>query len=297
MEQMKLPPRYAIDTCSLLVEFNTSVWTARKLDRSTTDELVHNKNAGSKAAARVNKNLLAGRTELEVIAQHVGLVRNRFVYPRTLPWSDSGLRLLPTTTFMEFNTRMQEEEDKFWKLVDDFIEVYPSLITAQAMALGDMFRRDDFPTVDEIKHKFAFSVNYIPVPTSGDFRIDVGNAAVQELQQKFEDYSRERVESAMQDVRKRLKEHLERMSDRLGMDVVGGETKPRKFHDTLLDTGLELCDLVKGLNVVGDPDLENARKALEQALTGVGVEELRKDVQIRNDVKKDVDAILKNMSW
>jgi hypothetical protein len=38
----------------MLVEFNASVWTARKLDRSTTDEVVSNKNAGSKDAARVN---------------------------------------------------------------------------------------------------------------------------------------------------------------------------------------------------------------------------------------------------
>lgn len=289
--------RYNIDTCSMLVEFNTSVWTARKLDRGTTDELVHNKRAGNKGAARVNKHLLAGRPELEVITQHVGNVRNRYVYPRTLPWSDTGLRLLPTINFMEFNTRMQGEEEIFQRLVEEFLAVYPSLITAQAMALGDMFQRDDFPTVEDIKTKFAFSVNYIPVPTSGDFRIDIGNAAVQELQDKFDEYSSERVKVAMQDVRVRLKDHLVRMSDRLGMDTVGGETKPRMFHESLLDTGLELCDLVKGLNVVGDVDLEAARKKLEQALTGVGVEELRKDVQIRTDVKKDVDAILKNMSW
>jgi hypothetical protein len=32
--------RYNIDTCALLVELNVSQWTARKLDRSTTDELV-----------------------------------------------------------------------------------------------------------------------------------------------------------------------------------------------------------------------------------------------------------------
>ena len=289
--------RYNIDTCSMLVEFNTSVWTARKLDRGTTDELVHNKNAGNKGAARVNKNLLAGRTELEVIAQHVGNVRNRYVYPRTMPWSDSGLRLLPTISFMEFNERMQQEEDSFWELVKNFTTVYPTLITAQAMALGDMFKRDDFPTVDQIAHKFAFSVNYIPVPTAGDFRVDVGNAAVQELQERFDKYTAERLETGMADVRARLKDHLVRMSDRLGMDTIGGETKPRKFHDSLLDSGLELCDLVKGLNVVGDPDLEKARKQLELALVGVDVGELRKNAAVRTDVKKDVDAILKNMSW
>ena len=86
--------RYNIDTCAMLVEFNASQWTARKLDRSTSDEVVRDKNAGEKGAARVNKNLLAGRKELEIINQHVGFVR-QYVYEHTLPWSDSGIRLLP----------------------------------------------------------------------------------------------------------------------------------------------------------------------------------------------------------
>jgi len=78
-------PTYNLSTCAMLVEFNASVWTARKLDRSTTDEVVSNKNAGSKDAARVNKNLLAGRTELDVVQQAVSKAR-QFVYDNTLPW-------------------------------------------------------------------------------------------------------------------------------------------------------------------------------------------------------------------
>ena len=289
--------RYNIDTCSMLVELNTSVWTARQLDKGTTDELVHNKNAASKDAARVNKNLLAGRKELDIIVQHVGKVRNNFVYPNTLPWSDTGIRLLPTARFMGFNQRMVEEEETFWELVKEFVAIYPSLITAQAMALGDMFKRDDYPDAAEIERRFGFNVNYIPVPTSGDFRVDVGNAAMQELQEKYDKYTTERVEAAMLDVRTRLKEHLLRMSDRLTMDTSGGEIKTRRFHDSLLDTGLELCDLVKGLNIVGDYSLEQARASLERALSGVSVDDLRKNVAVRRDVKKEVDTILSSMTW
>ena len=58
---MNTTPRFNIDTCAMLVEFNASVWTARKLDKSTTDEVTTNKHA-AKDAARVNKHLLAGRT-------------------------------------------------------------------------------------------------------------------------------------------------------------------------------------------------------------------------------------------
>lgn len=300
--------RYNIDTCAMLVEFNASLWTARKLDRGVTDEVVQRKGAAEKGAARVNKHLLAGRKELEVIQQHVSEVRS-YVYLHTLPWSDSGMRLLPVKNFQSFNARMVAFEDKYWDLCKGFVDVYPSLITAQAMALGDMFKRDDFPSVDSIKHKFGFSVNYLPVPTVGDFRVDVGNAAQKELQEQLAKLADERVESALASVRERISTHLSRMSDRLTVDVVDGEAKPRRFHDTLVETGFELCDLVKDLNVTGDPELEQARVALERCLTSVTVltkkngselsvaDTLREDMQQRSALKAQVDEMLGKFNW
>jgi hypothetical protein len=278
------------------VEFNASVWTARKLDKSTTDEVVASKNAGAKDAARVNKHLLAGRTELDIIQQAVGRAR-QFVYDNTAPWSDSGLRLLPTVNFMKFTERMNDFEEEMEALVKSFVAIYPTLITAQALALGDMFKRDDYPTANEIMTKFSFRVNYMPVPSSGDFRVDVGNQAQAELKARLESLTQERIDSAMADVRERLSTHLKRMSDRLTTDYVGGEAKQRRFHDTLVDGALELCDLTKSLNVTNDMALENARSQLEQLLVGVTPADLRKNEAIRQDVKKNVDAILDKFNF
>jgi hypothetical protein len=289
-------PRYNIDTCAMLVEFNASVWTARKLDRTTTDEVVATKHAAAKDAARVNKHLLAGRTELEVIQQAVGRAR-QYVYDKTSPWSDSGLRLLPNTSFMSFTEKLDDFEHEFTAIVKSFVAIYPSLITAQAMALGDMFKRDDYPSANEIMTKFSFRVNYMPVPTSGDFRVDVGNAAQAELKAKLDKLTQERIDHAMADVRERLGSHLKRMSDRLTTDYVQGEAKPRRFHDTLVEGALELCDLTKALNIVNDTALETARRDLEQVLVGVTPTELRKNEAVRQDVKKNVDAILSKFSF
>ena len=289
-------PRYNLDTCTMLVEFNASVWTARKLDKSTTSEVVANKNAAAKDAARVNKHLLAGRSELDVIQQAVSRART-FVYDNTLPWSDSGLRLLPTINFMKFTQKMNDFEEEIAALVKSFVAIYPTLITAQAMALGDMFKRDDYPTANEIMTKFSFRVNYMPVPTSGDIRVDIGNEAQRELQKKLDELTNERIEAAMRDVRGRLGEHLKRMSDRLTTDYVQGEAKSRRFHDSLVDGALELCDMTKALNVVNDPDLEQARNKLEKILVGVSPEDLRKNEAVRQDTKKEVDAILSKFNF
>lgn len=289
-------PRLNIDTCAMLVEFNASVWTARKLDKTTTNEVVASKNAGAKDAARVNKHLLAGRTELDIIQQAVGRAR-QFVYDNTAPWSDSGLRLLPTINFMKFTERMNDFEEEMETLVKAFVIIYPTLITAQALALGDMFKRDDYPTANEMMTKFSFRVNYMPVPSSGDFRVDVGNQAQAELKARLESLTQERIDSAMADVRERLSTHLKRMSDRLTTDYVGGEAKQRRFHDTLVDGALELCDLTKALNVTNDTALETARSQLEQLLVGVTPADLRKNEAVRQDVKRNVDAILDKFNF
>lgn len=288
--------RYNIDTCAMLVELNVSQWTARKLDRTVSDELVANKHAQDKGAARVNKHLLAGRSELEVITKFVTETRAT-VYNNTLPWSDSGIRLLPSAKFMEFNAQLQQAEDKFYGLVTEFVSVYPSLITAQAMALGNMFNRNDYPHPSDIEHRFRFNVNYMPVPSSGDFRVDIGNDAQEELRKKLSALADERVEYAMKDIKTRLLEHLKRMSDRLTIDYVQGAAKPRVFHDSLLDGAHDLCEMVQSLNVTNDMQLTEARRALLSAIGNVDVKDLRKDIGARTEVKTQVDDILSKFNF
>ena len=288
--------RFNIDTCALLVEFNAPVWTARKLDRSTTDEVVSSKNATAKDAARVNKHLLAGRQELEVIQAHIGAVRN-YVYESTLPWSDSGIRLLPTKKFMDFNDRMGKFEQEFTDLVNTFIAVYPSLITAQAMALGDMFNRSEYPSPQEIAHKFSFRVNYMPVPKAGDFRVDVGNEAQKNLQEKLSKLADERVEAAMSDARGRLKAHLDRMMERLKVEEVNGKQRKGRIHTSLVEGGLELCEALESLNLTNDMTIEAARLELEKLLRTVDAKELRKNLDARTEIRAQVAEIVDRFNF
>ena len=172
-----------IQGAALIVEFNASVWTARKLDRKVTDEVIDNKNAKAKDGGRFNKNLLAGRHELEDIAKLVTKVRNH-VYDNTLPWSNNGQQLLPTSKFIAFDKKMNVFKEEFDEIVEKFVAIYPTLITAQAMALGEMFNRDDYPPSSDIARRFAFTYDYFPVPSAGDFRVDIGNMANKDLKER-----------------------------------------------------------------------------------------------------------------
>ena len=47
---------------------------------------------------------------------------------------------------------------KFDGMVQTFVDVYPTLITAQALALGDMFNRAEYPTATDIAALASFTV-------------------------------------------------------------------------------------------------------------------------------------------
>lgn len=286
-------PNLNLGSIALIAEFTASVWTARKLDRKVSDDVIAENNAKSKGAARVNKNLLAGRDELDKIAQHVTAARN-YVYNNTVPWSDNGQRLLQTARFMPFNNKMDEFKNEFDRLVLEFVRVYPTLITAQAMALGNMFNRSEYPPASEIVRKFGFNVEYVPVPEAGDLRVDVGNEAQRELRERLEKMANTRVEQAVSDVRTRLVEHLERMADRLVSDTdpKTGERKHRRFTETIVTSAMDLCELVRDYNFSGDTRLSMARQRLEATLTGVTATTLREDDRARDTVQREVTSIL-----
>jgi hypothetical protein len=286
---------YDLTTSTMLVEFNASVWTARALDKKVTDEVNHDKQA-SKQAGRFNKNLMAGRTELAEIQAIVGAART-FIYQWSAPWADSGSRWLPTQRLLKIDQRLCDYKAEFDEKVEAFLQIYPTLIVAQAMALGDMFDRNEYPSVEGIRRRFAFTYTFIPVPSTKDFRIAIAADAQEDLRKRLEEALDARVAGAVADMRDRLVDHLKRLSDRLVTDVdpKTGDPKNRKFHDTLVSGAFDLCDLLGELNVGGDPTLAAARTRLETALTGTTAEVLRTDSGKREDVKKEVDAILN--SW
>jgi len=289
-------PKYNLDTCSMLVEFNAPMWTARKLDKGTTEEVRQNKQAKAKGAARVNKHLLAGTSELDDIISFVQNVR-RYVNHVTLPWTDRGMRLLPTAKFLEFDEKMKEYEQQFITKVNNFLQIYPTLITAQAMALGQMFNRAEFPDVKEVARKFSFRVSYMPLPTAGDFRVDVGAAAQEELKVRLNELYSQRIGEAIDEVRVRLSEAVKHLADQLTVDYVGKEAKPRRFYESTLEAAQNLCDLVPALNITNDPKLEEVRADLERIIGGIGIETIRTDLPAREEIKKEMDDLASRLDF
>lgn len=278
----------SIGNQAMMVELNIGNWTANKLDRSVSEEVDQQKGTTLRAG-NYRKNILAGSKELEAINKFVGNVRN-WHYKQTIPWSDSGLRLLTLKRYIAYTEQLNAYVSEFDQLKRDFVTAYPNLISNAAFSLGALFNRDEYPSVDQVERKFYFNVNYYPLPESGDFRIDAGNEMKDELMKQYESHYASKLDGVMADLWSRLHTTLKHLSDRLEV-TEGGEKKI--FRDSLIGNAQELCGMLSDMNVTNDPKLEAARKELEQAILGVTAKDLRDSVLVRHDVHTRVSEIIK----
>jgi hypothetical protein len=292
--ELNLEQDYAyskISSSAMLVDISLSVWTGRKLDKTVSAEVDNAKNTKGKAG-NYHKNLLAGSEKLAEIGKLSSAVRN-WSYSQTSPWSDAGTRLLPSTLFFDYKAKLAEYEKMFTDKVTDFLTEYDVLVTKAAFQLGDLFNREDYPTVDKVAQKFGFHYTFSPVPEAGDFRVDIGEAGMRELQERYDEAYRTRLNASMKDVWERLHDALSKMSERFDYDGAG--TK-KIFRDSLVENAQELTGLLKHLNLTGDMQLENMRKELESKLRGCSAEDFREDDALRSSTKKAVDEMLKKFA-
>jgi hypothetical protein len=278
----------AIARSGLLVSVAVSTYSGRKQDKRTQAEVAANKGSGSAKAASVYKNLFADCPELDDIIKFQARARARH-YALTLPWNDNGLRLLPARSLLDYKAEMNRYGDEFAMRVGKFLDKYAVLVSAAAFKLGTLFDRDEYPMRDQIARKFAFTVDFAPLPTAGDFRVDVENGALAELTREYEQRMAAQVAAAQQDAWGRMYEALTRLKDRLTLDADG---KRKVFHETAVTNAQELCSALTQLNITNDPALEAARQRLEEALMGVRADTLRKEEGERLVVLERVSSIL-----
>ena len=277
---------------AILVELNIRVPSFRKLDRKVTREVTVSKGADD-SAGRFNKSLLAGVEQLEKIQKWVASTRVEF-YNKTLPWSDSGQRLVDIRNFLTVKDWLNDMTTEYNKLASDFVQIYPNLVSAQAFKMGTMFDRTEYPDASDIARRFGFNFFFTPLPERGDFRVDVGHELATELEAEYERVYGERTAQAMEDLWSRLYKVTKHISDRFSDNEDGGK---KVLRDSVLDNALELCSLLSVMNVTHNQDLEWARKNLEDALHGVDMKDIRESDGVRKLVQARVDELSDKLGW
>ena len=306
---METPVVPSIASSAMLCELSISTWTGRKKDKRASEQVTSDNNA-SAGVANVSKKLLADCEELVAIQKLTANIRNLH-YGMTMPWSDIGHRLLPTAQYFKYHEQMTAMQNEYESLVDTFLRDYDNEIINAQLKLGDLFDPFEYPTADSLRAKFGFRLSYIPLPDVGDFRVDVGNEATDQLRTEYQSFYAKQLKTAMDDVWKRVYEKLSNMSERLDytdeyVDEVytdkNGNTRTRTknkgaktFRDTLVSNVTDMVELLNVCNVTGDSQMSAMANKLDEALRGITPDALREDQHLRAETKRTVDDVIKSL--
>jgi hypothetical protein len=269
---------------AMLASLRISSWSARKYDKKVTAET--NAHHGADAdAGRYNKMLLPGdASSYKALTSHIAATRVLH-YEQTLAWSDDGWRLLPVANYQKYTDKLRAAKHTYDSLLADFLADYPALQAAARVKLNGMYREDDYPT--NLASKYGFAVEYNPVPSGGDFRVQISQAEIDIIATRTESRVKHAFEGAQADAVKRLHDCVSRIHERLAQPEA-------IFRDSLIDNARELCDVLSRLNVADDKDLEILRRKTA-GLATVSPDTLRNDPVARIQTANDAQSILDQM--
>lgn len=286
-----------IANSAVLVRLSIGVWGASKRNKELEHEVALNKKANPKAM-RMYDNLMVGSTghsDIQKYAAGSRLWHNTM----TLPWDERGYRLCPISLFLDYKSQHNLKRVGFEHLVDTFRVKYFSYRETAEEHRGEMFNELDYPPVSEVMGKFYWDFASVPVPESGHFCVDLPAQEMEELKLSCDAEVERKVAEASKENEKRILKELQGISAKCTdeEDHENFEDDNRRWHDTFVSNPLDLCRMLKHMNLTDDPKIEEARQRLEDIMVGKTKEMFKDSSTVRKTVKEEVDSIINSYDW
>lgn len=260
----------SIQERAMLVNLSIGAWTASKKDNKVSKAVQANQAASAKAGW-FNKRLIEP-SHLEPINQIEGRARAMH-YKMTLPWGDNGDRMLPSQAYFDYTDQLRQLRAEHEAAVLTFVASYPQMVQDARAMLGTMYEPADYPEANRIAERFSMNAVFSPVANAEDFRVDIGQEAVNEIKKSITAAAEQRLAGATRDCWVRLCEVVGNMAERL-------HDPKAIFKDSLVGNIEALLELLPKLNVANDYVLERVCHEVRSWLV-IAPTDLRKNKTLR----------------
>jgi hypothetical protein len=206
----------------------------------------------------------------------------------TLPWLDSGIRILPVAMFDKYNEALSKAVTAYDSAVAVFADRYDEIMAENKERLREMFNKSDYPPASYVKTGFKLSVSYFPILDKDDFRIDASEAIIEGFKDQYVKDMKAYEMNATTDVAKRLGDSMARFVTKLS-------TADKKITDNALLKLSELLKDLKGLNVMGDKNITAAIKEVEMNFSKETAEAFNTNTEYRAKKKAAAVAIVRSL--
>lgn len=276
----------ALNERMMLIQLNISQWTAKKLDKGVTNDVLVQKGA-VQGSGRFNKDLLPNNKALKLVHQKTSEIRAEF-YENTLPWGMAGTQILAAKNYLPFVDKFRTHKNKWNTLVEDFLSEYSTAITKAQTDLGTMFDPAVYPPRSVIEKKFNCDVTVMPVPST-DFRIQIVDSELEKVRASVEAKVTSSVRDAVVELWQRVLERVEAMAERLS-------DPDAEFRDSLVGNLEHVVELLPRMNFTDDPELSNISAEIKARLLNIkDPKVLRQDSQKRSMVAMQATVIANTM--
>jgi hypothetical protein len=279
-----------LDEKAVLVQVKRRMYSPYKLDE-----------AESKAygAGNVNKHLFQGTDNRVKVAISKYTEVYTFVKDNTVPWT-TGVELLNIDHYMDFTRGLRERIDAANAAVDDLVanwgyEVQRDLKRLQDIAYAkgkpNLADPNDYPEADEVAARFGIEVRYMPVPTTGDFRVGISDEDKASLQRQLDDATTNATRHVLTEMIEPMQRAVKKLTVKIGDD---GSI----FRDSLIDNMVDVANRMAKVNISDDPVIRERIKDL-QSLVGTyanNKDMLRNNQSVREKAATQIDDLMSKMA-
>jgi hypothetical protein len=134
--------------------------------------------------------------------------------------------------------------------VDDLVAKWDDTVQADLDRLMQIDPKlanpSDYLTADQLRERFGIEVRYIPVPTTGDFRVEISDDDKASLQAQLDDVGANAVRHVLTEMLEPMHRAVEKLNVPIGADGA-------IFRDSLIDNIVDVSERMKRVNLSDDP--------------------------------------------
>lgn len=262
---------------SILVRLERKAWTPYKYSSKATND-VETVNHVHKAG-RFNKHLFKNNLEWKKVQS---ALTNIYTYHinKTLPWFYEGVNILPSSSALEYIEKQNKLIGELQTTVSRFDLAAAKLEDQQR--LGSLYDENDYPSdQSDFSARFNATYQFIPVPNSSDFRVDIPEQEKAKLTEQLNN-----AETMITD------EILHRVSNILDPVITQcSKQEKTRWHKSLKTNILEAVPVLKSFNLSDSSTINEVIGRLEEFANNIDIEGLKDSEDMRNETLKQAKAV------
>lgn len=235
---------------------------------------------------------LIGKEYQQPITTAASQLREWF-YKRTLPWTDGGVRVAPSSQYMTLMDEFAELNKRFEHAVNELLDSYDQIKADCKRRMNGAYREELFPNIYDLQTSYASELSPIQIAVPDDFRVNGLEDAVQaDIKTKAWDIIGQNVQTGVDDLTSTISELLADAKDRISRAERGEKVR----FGTLQAKAKACVERIKTLNVTDDPVLTKAAERIEASLTKLDADKIKSERGLRDKVVREADAIKSDLT-